>query len=306
MPHESPLQSVHSLGRDEGSLSLNELMVLCTSLSKKVESLESELKQTKQTYHAALTKLIKRVKKLKQTIKISQARRRAKVIISDVEEDEADPSKQGRSLIEELDLDARISLHLGVFNAATALADAARRRQSVENVQTYTRRSRLVSTVDISTASELGSTAGVKAKDKGKALIKTLELQKQLDEREEVIAQAHDIDWSDPVVLRYHTLQNKFLYTGFVIHMMVEKKYLMSQDTLSKMLSRRLEVDHQSEMGYETIRRNKQELFIHSKEMDLETTQTNVAAKLPLLKQGEYEMWRLRIEQYFQIQDYTL
>ncbi|GJW06535.1 ribonuclease H-like domain-containing protein [Tanacetum coccineum] len=40
--------------------------------------------------------------------------------------------------------------------------------------------------------------------------------------------------------------------------------------------------------------------------MDLETTQTNAAAKLPLLKQGEYEMWRLRIEQYFQIQDYAL
>ncbi|GJV99503.1 hypothetical protein Tco_1554755 [Tanacetum coccineum] len=40
--------------------------------------------------------------------------------------------------------------------------------------------------------------------------------------------------------------------------------------------------------------------------MDLETTQTNAVAKLPLLKQGEYEMWRLRIEQYFQIQDYAL
>ncbi|GJZ63881.1 hypothetical protein Tco_0620302 [Tanacetum coccineum] len=42
--------------------------------------------------------------------------------------------------------------------------------------------------------------------------------------------------------------------TGLVIHMMVEKKYPLSQDTLSKMLSRRLEVDHQSEMGYELIR----------------------------------------------------
>ncbi|GKC50862.1 hypothetical protein Tco_1073607 [Tanacetum coccineum] len=41
--------------------------------------------------------------------------------------------------------------------------------------------------------------------------------------------------------------------TGFVIHIMVEKKYPLSQDILSKMLSRRLEVDHQSEMGYELI-----------------------------------------------------
>ncbi|GKB26367.1 hypothetical protein Tco_0865768 [Tanacetum coccineum] len=40
--------------------------------------------------------------------------------------------------------------------------------------------------------------------------------------------------------------------------------------------------------------------------MDLETAQTNTTAKLPLLKQGEYEMWKLRIEQYFQVQDYAL
>ncbi|GJT29218.1 hypothetical protein Tco_0909493 [Tanacetum coccineum] len=37
----------------------------------------------------------------------------------------------------------------------------------------------------------------------------TLELQRQLDKREEVAAkEAHDIDWSDPPVLRYHALQN--------------------------------------------------------------------------------------------------
>ncbi|GJT61211.1 putative ribonuclease H-like domain-containing protein [Tanacetum coccineum] len=40
--------------------------------------------------------------------------------------------------------------------------------------------------------------------------------------------------------------------------------------------------------------------------MDLETAQTNATTKLPILKQGEYEMWRLRIEQYFQVQDYAL
>ncbi|GJR15489.1 hypothetical protein Tco_0798141 [Tanacetum coccineum] len=40
--------------------------------------------------------------------------------------------------------------------------------------------------------------------------------------------------------------------------------------------------------------------------MDLETAQTNTTIKLPLLKQGEYDMWKLRIEQYFQVQDYAL
>ncbi|GJT08584.1 hypothetical protein Tco_0843046 [Tanacetum coccineum] len=40
--------------------------------------------------------------------------------------------------------------------------------------------------------------------------------------------------------------------------------------------------------------------------MDLETTQNNVVAKLPLLKQGDYDMWKLRIKQYFQVQNYAL
>ncbi|GKA19243.1 hypothetical protein Tco_0699158 [Tanacetum coccineum] len=167
IPHESPLQSVHSFGPDEGSLSLNELTDLCTSLSKK---------------------------KLEHTIKISQARMRAKVVISDAEEDEEDPSNQGRSLIEELERRREVSTISGGVSTT----------------------SRLVSAADISTASELESTAGVKAKDKGKAIMHeseppkkikkrearfkaeqeqeridfetTLELQKKLDEREEVAA----------------------------------------------------------------------------------------------------------------------
>ncbi|GJZ29462.1 hypothetical protein Tco_0574109 [Tanacetum coccineum] len=76
MPHDSPLPKVHSLGSDEGSLTLNELTVLCTSLSKKVESLESDLKQTKQTNGAAYTKLIIKVKKLEHKVKSIKARRK--------------------------------------------------------------------------------------------------------------------------------------------------------------------------------------------------------------------------------------
>nr|GEY75593.1 ribonuclease H-like domain-containing protein [Tanacetum cinerariifolium] len=40
--------------------------------------------------------------------------------------------------------------------------------------------------------------------------------------------------------------------------------------------------------------------------MDLESAQNNDTAKLPILKQGDYEMWKLRIKQYFQVQDYAL
>nr|GEX21489.1 hypothetical protein [Tanacetum cinerariifolium] len=40
--------------------------------------------------------------------------------------------------------------------------------------------------------------------------------------------------------------------------------------------------------------------------MDLKYTQNNVVAKLSLPKQDDYEMWKLRIEPYFQVQDYAL
>ncbi|GJV86384.1 hypothetical protein Tco_1530322 [Tanacetum coccineum] len=92
-PLDSPLPRVNTLGSDEGSMSLQELMVLCTKLFSKVESLEADLKQTKQVYGAAYSKLIMKVKKLKKTVKSNQARRRAKIVVSDEEEDLEDPNK---------------------------------------------------------------------------------------------------------------------------------------------------------------------------------------------------------------------
>ncbi|GJY47297.1 hypothetical protein Tco_0436360 [Tanacetum coccineum] len=41
---------------------------------------------------------------------------------------------------------------------------------------------------------------------------------------------------------------------GIAIHMMIEKKYLLTQEMLSKMLSRKLEVDHENEMAFELLR----------------------------------------------------
>ncbi|GKC63685.1 hypothetical protein Tco_1096283, partial [Tanacetum coccineum] len=41
-------------------------------------------------------------------------------------------------------------------------------------------------------------------------------------------------------------------------------------------------------------------------DMEFESANSNTTAKLPILKLGEYEMWMIRIKQYFQIQDYAL
>ncbi|GKE85868.1 hypothetical protein Tco_1559610 [Tanacetum coccineum] len=40
--------------------------------------------------------------------------------------------------------------------------------------------------------------------------------------------------------------------------------------------------------------------------MEFEFAHSNTTAKLPILKLGEYEMWVIRIKQYFQIQGYAL
>ncbi|GJW85429.1 putative ribonuclease H-like domain-containing protein [Tanacetum coccineum] len=40
--------------------------------------------------------------------------------------------------------------------------------------------------------------------------------------------------------------------------------------------------------------------------IEFESAHSNTTAKLPILKLGEYEMWVIRIKQYFQVQDYAL
>ncbi|GJW02181.1 hypothetical protein Tco_1561037 [Tanacetum coccineum] len=98
-PYDPPLHAVHSHGSDEGSLKLNKLTNLVTKLSERIEVLEDDLRKTKKTYSSAFTKLILKVKKLEARVKIGKARKRAKVVLSEDDEDvEDDSSKQGRKL----------------------------------------------------------------------------------------------------------------------------------------------------------------------------------------------------------------
>ncbi|GJR51661.1 hypothetical protein Tco_1402182 [Tanacetum coccineum] len=96
-PHDSPLLGVNTPGSDEGRLKLEELMVMCTKLSKQVLDLEKE----KDAQAVEILKLKKRVKKLERQRKssISNLRRRIyrQVKSSDDDLDEEDASKQGRT-----------------------------------------------------------------------------------------------------------------------------------------------------------------------------------------------------------------
>nr|GEV53859.1 hypothetical protein [Tanacetum cinerariifolium] len=74
----------HLQASEKDSITLQELMVLCTTLSKKVESLEIALMQTKQIYDDAYTKLIKKVKKLEQTVKSSKSSEMTKELLQKI------------------------------------------------------------------------------------------------------------------------------------------------------------------------------------------------------------------------------
>ncbi|GJW68788.1 hypothetical protein Tco_0123212 [Tanacetum coccineum] len=235
MPYESPLQSVHSLGRDKGSVLLNELMDL----------------------------LVKRVKKLEKQVKTGKARRRTKIVLLEDEAVEEDSSKYGRSLIEELDMDADISLvplHAEIREKAsdeTEVLLEGEEEEATKIVQDQgsgEKGEQEVSTADtaLNAASVPFSTTSAtsvpfstaSATPESKKQLKqerlsheeAIRLQEQIDEEErkriardaEIAKQlqeeydkarkkeavtkvdtAYVIDWNDPSVIRYHALQNR-------------------------------------------------------------------------------------------------
>ncbi|GJY06279.1 hypothetical protein Tco_0373333 [Tanacetum coccineum] len=154
MPHDSPLLRVYLLRSDEGSMTLNELTVLCTTLSKKVETLESDLKKTKLTYDAAYIKLIMKLKKLEHKLKSSKARRRVRLVTLEDEDKLEDPSKHGRK-IAQINEDKGITLFIAPEEDYTAKPDI-----STANVPVST------AGAEVSTASSKVKTAAEKERQR--------------------------------------------------------------------------------------------------------------------------------------------
>ncbi|GJS94969.1 hypothetical protein Tco_0801937 [Tanacetum coccineum] len=160
MPHDSPLLGGDTPGSDEGSEKLNELTKLCTKLFDKVTSLEKDLKQIKKVYGKALTKLAKKVKYLEDKLKSTTEWRRARMVISDDEEDLTDTLQQTTPTKvlqgEEQSLESS-EVQLDVLSAAKILADAS--KEKVKTYKSYTRRRRSIVSSRDSTAGGLFSTA---------------------------------------------------------------------------------------------------------------------------------------------------
>ncbi|GJY65254.1 hypothetical protein Tco_0467492, partial [Tanacetum coccineum] len=83
------------------------------------------------------------------------------------------------------------------------------------------------------------------------------------------------------------------------IFILVEKKYPLTPTTITKMLNKKLQTDHWNEMCYQLLKlMTKQGRIVGIKRLH-DDLGVNTA-------KGEYDMWRLRIEKYFQVKDYAL
>ncbi|GJS55906.1 hypothetical protein Tco_0629268 [Tanacetum coccineum] len=176
-PHDSPLPGGHTPGSDEGRLQQEKFTNIVTALSQKVEGLESDLKKTKKLYATAFKKLINRD------------------LVTE------DPSKQGRSLIEEMDLDVGISLvppHVevqGRYGQNLETQKGFGDGQEVSTIALVSTSSTFVSTAspqrnayttadDLTLAETLMEIRKSDAKDKGKAKMDETESPRKMKQRE--------------------------------------------------------------------------------------------------------------------------
>nr|GEW85402.1 hypothetical protein [Tanacetum cinerariifolium] len=196
--YDSPLTGGYTPGSDEGRLKLEELMNLCIILLNRVTTFENKLSSTKAVYHKAFITLTKRVKKLE--IQLKQKRSRAVIHSSDEEEpsvDIKDSPKQGR-MIEELDKDEDINL-VSKQGEVHETAELLKDDDDVTLAETLLNIKRKL-------AKEI-----TRQEQEKYNIEKALELQRKLDKREEDVDkgdQTKEIDWNDPILLRYHALQN--------------------------------------------------------------------------------------------------
>ena len=82
MPHDSPLLAGNTARSDESSVTLQELMATCTTLTKQVSDLKLELAQTKETHAQDILSLKLEIQGLKDQLATLQRRKTSKLIIS--------------------------------------------------------------------------------------------------------------------------------------------------------------------------------------------------------------------------------
>ncbi|GKA73306.1 hypothetical protein Tco_0779522 [Tanacetum coccineum] len=228
-PHDSPLIRGYTPGSDEGRLKLDELITLCIKLSKQVLDLEKE----KDAQAVEILNLKKRVKKLERKRKssISHPRRRKyRQVKTSFDDglDEEDASKQGRrsdkikSMFKDKDFE-ELDDHIENVEEETVDMRSVKAKdkgkviiKEGESVQKKSKKQLEQERLGFEEAIRLQEQIN---KEERQRIARDAEIAQQIQEEfvrarqeQEVVAkanQAHYIDWSDPVMLRYHALQNR-------------------------------------------------------------------------------------------------
>ncbi|GJU08323.1 hypothetical protein Tco_1124753 [Tanacetum coccineum] len=94
-----------------------------------------------------------------------------------------------------------------------------------------------------------------------------------------------------------------------MIYMLVEKRYPLTPPTITDMLNKKLQgriVGIKSLLNAASITAAHIRVNVAQLYMDQDSAHIMAASKVPMLKPGKIELWRMRIEQYIQMIDYAL
>nr|GFA59627.1 hypothetical protein [Tanacetum cinerariifolium] len=294
MPHDSPLLRFQSLRSVEGSLTLIELMVFCTKLSKRVEDFQSDLQQTKLMYGAAYTMLILKVKKLEQKVKTSQYKRRPRVRTSaDIEIllDQEEPTE----LVEDLGSGEKGEKEISTIIPEQFAKEVSEKKDDSSSKPVGGSRKKTVAEKRIGAKLDEESAKRQKLKDvteeeatseyekekeelrlslkiihnddseerfqdhplEGHDLLLQGDLRMIFDPDENVELWMNQLDWK---LLRWKLHENYGVHTLFMdgalmeINMLMEKKYHLIKELLERMLNLQLEAEDESTMEFELIK----------------------------------------------------
>nr|GEV40401.1 hypothetical protein [Tanacetum cinerariifolium] len=339
-PHDSPLPGGNTPKSKEGRMTLNELTVLYTSLSKKVESLESNLKQIKLTYGAAYSKLIMKTQgrnehKVESDFDFTTAEDISTVNVPittvGAEISIASPEDKTAKTFDDSDDITLTETLIEIRRSATKpqkeklLAEFFKRRKkqlvaerleairnkpptrtqvrnmmitylkhmgkythqqlkhnSLEKLQKLYQKEQ--KWIDDFKPMDDGSQQQVESSKKRQREVsdekssKKQKLEENNDGEKEELRAIFDIVPRDDIAINVESLATKYpivdwktyiltknmiqdvidlhrlVQERIAIHMLIEKTYTLTQEMLSRMLNRRLEVDHESEMAFELLR----------------------------------------------------
>ncbi|GJT25084.1 hypothetical protein Tco_0895021 [Tanacetum coccineum] len=260
MPHESPLHSVHSLGCDEGMKKLEKTVKISKArisarivLSKDEDVAEDSSKQGRKISNIdtdPTTSLVQPQKDMEYDFDV--------ITVEGFTTSSASISTVSPPRISTAeDISGAETLVYIKMSASKAKDKGNAIMQEFEPPKKIKKRVQVQMSIDEELAKKVFDEEHARFNAEQEARFKAeqeqeridfetaLELQKKLDKREEVPAkEAHDIDWGDPSVLKYHALRDRHFFVAEVRKNMC--MYLKNQG--------RYKMSHFKGMRYEEIR----------------------------------------------------